>query len=347
MQDSEFAYLVFEHEQAQALVAASQALTTLGGPQAPGVAQLARTWAQRLEQQLQPSQRAVLERFAQGRLSALMCSRMPCPFNDPLPEQLPELSTLERSARCLYLASRNQLLLEMVRYRAFAFDIDNEGKHVRLVGNFKGGGRMPLFRESRGEPVELSSHSGLLLSPHTEAPYNCSVIARDGHSPAPSALALTARWNPDDEPTHVIPLSGIIEQLSSLHTLALTSCSFDFTRSDCFVNGLGEAGTATSLLQFDANGGFAMRYNSYRFSLNEHASEAAALAFDAFQALVSEALPIPFVLHADTTLLINNNRALHGREVLQDNRRLLVRLFGYSPFAQPLVINEDPLLVRG
>ncbi|AHD12643.1 hypothetical protein C163_02545 [Pseudomonas sp. FGI182] len=31
----------------------------------------------------------------------------------------------------------------------------------------------------------------------------------------------------------------------------------------------------------------------------------------------------------------------------QDNRRLLIRQFGYSPFAVPLVLAEDPLLVRG
>ena len=31
----------------------------------------------------------------------------------------------------------------------------------------------------------------------------------------------------------------------------------------------------------------------------------------------------------------------------EDNRRLLIRQFGYSPFAVPLVLTEDPLLVRG
>ena len=31
----------------------------------------------------------------------------------------------------------------------------------------------------------------------------------------------------------------------------------------------------------------------------------------------------------------------------EGNRRLLIRQFGYSPFAVPLVLAEDPLLVRG
>jgi len=128
---------------------------------------------------------------------------------------------------------------------------------------------------------------------------------------------------------------------------ALTSASFDFTRSDCFVAGRGTAGKATSMLQFDPNGGFALRYNAYRFSLNEHACKAAADAFDRFQALLNETPPLHFALQPESALLVNNARALHARDILKDNRRLLVRLFGYSRFAQPIVITEDPLLVRG
>ncbi|WP_433885458.1 TauD/TfdA family dioxygenase [Pseudomonas vranovensis] len=347
MQDSEVAYLSFDQDQARTLAAASQHLAELGGPQARGVANQARQWAQRLHPTLDASQKAVLQRFADGQLSALMCSQMACPGSDPLPEHLPELATLAQSERCLYLASRNQLLLELVNYRAFAFDIDNEGQIMRLVGNFKGGGSVPRPDEHQHTEVELSSHAGLRLGPHTEAPYNCSVAASEGRSPAPSALILSARWNPAGEPTRIIPLRTIIEQLGSLHALALTSASFDFTRSECFVAGQGEAGQATSMLQFDPDGGFSLRYNSYRFSLNDHASDAAARAFDAFQALVRDAQPLPFVLQPDSALLINNCRALHGRDILQDNRRLLVRLFGYSRFARPVVLNDDPLLVRG
>ncbi|MFB4391955.1 MULTISPECIES: TauD/TfdA family dioxygenase [unclassified Pseudomonas] len=347
MQDSEVAYLSFTQIQAQALSIASQSLAQLGGPQAAGAAQLARKHAQQLALTLAPQQRETLRRFASGELAALMYTDMTCPGEDPAPEQLPALSALEDDARCLYLAARNQLLLELMSYRAFAFDIDNEGKQVRLVGNFKGGGSTPRPDETQGARIELSSHAGLRLGPHTEAPYNCSVVAANEHSPAPSALILSARWNPANEPTYVIPMRGAIERLNGLQALALTSASFDFTRSDCFVAGLGEPEQATSLLQFDANGGFALRYNSYRFSVNDHASQAATDAFDAFQEAVAQAQALPFLLQPDTALVINNCRALHGRDIVKDNRRLLVRLFGYSPFAQPVVICEDPLLVRG
>lgn len=346
MKDLEVAYLQFNPAQALALTGFSQELANSGGPQACGVAQKANEYAEALRATLTPDQRTTLQRFTEGHLSALLFSQMHSP-DDPLPEYLPCQSELEQDQCTLYLASRNQLLLALARYCAFAFDIDNDGKHVRLVANFKGGGTTQRPDEDRRRSVELSSHSGLRLGAHTEAPYNCSVIAHDGHSPAPSALILAARWNPAQEPTHIIPMAGIIERLGGLHALALTSCSFDFTRSECFVSGQGQAGNAVSILQFDANGGFSLRYNAYRFSLNDHASQAAERALDAFQALLMQAQPLPFVLQADKALLINNCRALHGRDTVMDNRRLLVRLFGYSPFARPLIIRDDPLLVRG
>lgn len=346
MQQSEVAYLNFNREQGQAIARASRSLADQGGPEAEKVAAQARLFADQFESTLSADQQLTLQRFSEGQVSALMFREMPCPC-DPAPEQLAELSVLARSDRCRYLASRNHVLLALARHRGFAFDIDNEGKQVRLVGNFKGGGCNLRPDEARDAQIEVSSHAGLQLGPHTEAPYNCSTIASNGHSPAPCALILTARWNPAHEPTHVIPLRGVIERMASLDVLALTSPSFDFTRSDCFAQGHGNAGKAVSMLQYNTCGGFSLRYNSYRFSLNGNAGRAVARAFDAFQEAVSNTQPEVFDLQADTALLINNGRALHGRDIIRDNRRLLVRQFGYSRFAAPIVIAEDPLLVRG
>lgn len=343
----EVAYLNFTPEQRHAVANASHTLAQAGGPEAVGATLQARTLAERLKPMLTVEQQGILRHFAEGRLSVLMFAQMQGCGDDPMPERLPELSTLAASAHCRYLASRNQLLLELAQHRAFAFDIDNDGRQVRLVGNFKGGGCVPIPDEIAGAAVETSSHAGLSLGPHTEAPYNCSTIAHTGRSPAPSALILTARWNPAEEPTCVFPVQDILECLSSLDVLALTSESFDFTRSDCFSDGCGSAGKAVSILQFEASGDFSLRYNSYRFSLNEHASNAAARAFGNFQRAVNDTPPLAFVLQPDCALLINNSRALHGRDRVRDNRRLLVRQFGYSPCAAPVVLSEDPLLVRG
>ncbi|MFJ4457117.1 hypothetical protein ACIP1G_24970 [Pseudomonas sp. NPDC089392] len=346
MPHSEVAYLDFNRKQGKAIALASQTLTELGGPEARGVAIQARLFAEQLETILSADQQSTLQRFSAGQLSALMFRHLPG-ADDPIPEQLADISLLASSNRCQFLASRNHVLLALAHHRSFAFDIDNDGKQVRLVGNFKGGGCIPLFDEKPNTEIELSSHAGLRLGPHTEAPYNCSTVASNGHSPAPCALILTARWNPAQEPIAVFPLRNIIERMAALDVLALTSPSFDFTRSDCFAHGQGNAGKAVSMLQFNAQGGFALRYNSYRFSLNDSACSAAARAFNAFQQALNSTPPFMFDLQADTALLINNGRALHGRDIIRDNRRLLVRQFGYSRSAVPIVITEDPLLVRG
>lgn len=60
-----------------------------------------------------------------------------------------------------------------------------------------------------------------------------------------------------------------------------------------------------------------------------------------------ENVPYQHALTQESAIVVNNNRALHCRDIVKDNRRLLVRLFGLSKFSEPLVISEDPLLLRG
>ncbi|MFJ4386611.1 TauD/TfdA family dioxygenase [Pseudomonas sp. NPDC089408] len=247
----------------------------------------------------------------------------------------------------LYLASRNQILLNLVDYRSFAFDIDNGGKQVRLVGNFKGGGQNLLSDELDHHEAELSSHSGLMLGPHTEPPYNCSINSESGHSPAPSALILTARWNPLKEPTSLIPVRDAVARLNGLEALALSSKSFCFTRSDCFVKDDSEQTVENSILQFDPKGEFTLRFSSYRYSLHNEASQPARQAYRSLVHLLGQAKSHEFILHPGSALLINNSQTLHAREIVKDNRRLLIRLFGYSPDARPLILKQDPLVVRG
>lgn len=42
-----------------------------------------------------------------------------------------------------------------------------------------------------------------------------------------------------------------------------------------------------------------------------------------------------------------SGKALHCRDIIQDNCRLLVRLFGYWKGIKYIEINQDPLLVQG
>jgi hypothetical protein len=129
--------------------------------------------------------------------------------------------------------------------------------------------------------------------------------------------------------------------------LALTSSSFDFTRSGSSTTTTDGGGYAVSILQFDSHGEFCLRYNSYRHSLNTNACRAARKAFEALNHEVSRCEAIKCTLTSANVLLINNYRSLHCRELIRDNRRLLIRLFGYSRFVMPIALKRDPLTVQG
>jgi hypothetical protein len=168
-------------------------------------------------------------------------------------------------------------------------------------------------------------------------------LAAIGGPQAPGA----ALWNPSLEPTRVIPLPPILEKIGVPNCLALTTDNFQFTRSDSFVSGKGEDGRNVSILEFDDKVGFAARFNSYRFSVNDNASTFVKTAYTALCQGVSEATPVEYTLTQESAMTINNVRALHCRDVIKDNRRVLVRIFGLSKFSSPIVISDDPLLLQG
>ena len=335
----------FDAQQAGLLHRLSKDIAALGGPQAVGAGVRAAHAATELKLSLSLEQQELIQTFSDGLMSLIVFEGLQKITDAEPPQELPPLSQLENRDDILCLAARNQILLKLVDHRAFAYDIDNEGKLVRLVANFKGGGLEKIGAEP--EKVELSSHSGLSLGPHTEAPYWCAVKARNDHSPSPSALILSALWNPRMEPTSVIPLLPVLEKIGVTNTLALTSRNFNFTRSDSFVSGKGEDGAGVSIIEFNDETGFAARFNSYRFSVDENALPFIKEAYKAFCRAVGETAPHQYALTQESAIIINNVRALHCRDIVKDNRRLLVRLFGLSKFAEPIVISQDPLLVRG
>ncbi|MDM3884353.1 TauD/TfdA family dioxygenase [Pseudomonas sp. BCRC 81390] len=337
----------FTEHQSRLLDFGSKQTAAVGGPDVAGAAAIASHHAKILKGAMNERQIDMLRCFYCGEASAVEFVAMQALSSDPAPECLLTIEALITDPVTLYLASRNQILLNLVDYRSFAFDIDNDSRQVRLVGNFKGGGKNLLHAEPTNQKVELSSHSGLKLGPHTEPPYNCSVKSESAHSPAPSALILTARWNPLHEPTTLIPVRDVVTRLNGLEALALSSNSFSFTRSDCFIKDESQKMVEKSILQFDPNSGFTLRFSSYRHAPTDGASPLARQAFHSLLRLLNEAKPYTFPLHSGSAILINNSQTLHARETIKDNRRLLVRLFGYSPDAQPLVIQQDPLVVRG
>lgn len=343
--EQEVGTLSFTNAQSKLLHRFSEELAALGGPQSSSANAKASQAATELKRSFSANQRALLTAYSDGLVSLLIFNGLQRITDTIPPEQLPDLASLENRYDVLCLAARNQILLKLVDNSAFAYDMDNEGKLVRLVANFKGGG----LTQIPDEPTikELSSHSGLALGPHTEAPYWCAVNAQSGHSPSPSSLILSALWNPGLEPTLVIPLPPILEKIGITHSLALTTPNFQFTRSDSFVDGKGEDGRNVSILQFDEKVGWAARFNSYRFSLQDNASHLVARAYAALCQTIDEANPVKHTLTQESAMIINNVRALHCRDVIKDNRRVLVRIFGLSKFSSPIVMSEDPLLLRG
>lgn len=335
----------FNSRQSALLHALSQELGADGGPQAQGAESKACLAATEIKHSLSKDQCELLGAYSDGLVCVLIFEGLQTINDASPPDELPDLVSLEHRYDVLCLAARNQILLKLVDNTAFAYDMDNDGKLVRVVANFKGGGLNKLNAEPEGK--ELSSHSGLALGPHTEAPYWCAVNAKDEHSPSPSSLILSALWNPGLEPTRAIPLPPILEKIGVTHCLALTTRNFQFTRSDSFVSGKGQDGRDVSILEFDDKVEFAARFNAYRFSVNDNASAFVKTAYTALCQAAGEATPVECALTQESAMVINNVRALHCRDVIKDNRRVLIRIFGLSKFASPIVISEDPLLLQG
>ncbi|MHC8322866.1 hypothetical protein ACYZT4_19615 [Pseudomonas sp. GB2N2] len=345
LREQEIRTFNFDSRQSALLHTFTEELAAIGGPQASGAKPIASRAATVLNLSFSKDQCELLGAYSDGLVCALIFEGLQKITDASPPDEQVDLLSLETRYDVLCLGSRNQILLSLVDNSAFAYDMDNEGKLIRLVANFKGGGLIKI--NSEPEIKELSSHSGLALGPHTEAPYWCAVNAKNGHSPSPSSLILSALWNPSLEPTRVIPLPPILEKIGFTHCLALTTNNFQFTRSDSFVSGKGEGGRNVSILEFDDKVGFAARFNSYRFSVKDNVSPFIKAAYDALCDGVGKAKPAEYTLTQESAMVINNIRALHCRDVIKDNKRVLVRIFGLSKFSRPIVLSEDPLLLQG
>lgn len=326
-------------------------IATIGGCQAKGVREIASNAGKTLlEKYLNSEQKDEIQKFIHQKTCVVIFNNLYDKNIDnsiiSIPSSLPKMEELEENLECLKLAASNQILLATVEQFAFAYDIDNHGKIMRLVGNFKGGGATKLENEDASK-VDKSSHSGIALGAHTEAPYHAATKIFNNHSPAPSSLVLTARYNPLSEPTTVIPLQPILEKLHYLDLLALTTENFDFTRSETFTSGKGTGGSKVSILEFNNDGIIGVKYNSYRFTANVHAPQSVKDALNRFNELINNSEQYKINLQPNTCMIINNTLALHCRDVIQDNRRLLIRIFGYKNNIEYISLEDDPVLAQG
>ena len=177
----------FDSQQANLLDQYSEDIAAIGDPQACGSRMKASLAATALKSSFSIEQHELIGAYSNGLMSMLLFEGLKRITDTNPPKELPHLSVLENSYDILCLASRNQILLKLVDHPTFAYDIDNDGKLVRLVANFKGGGLERISTES--EKIELSSHSGRKLGPHTEAHLHSSKM----HSNF-SAVLLTSQY---------------------------------------------------------------------------------------------------------------------------------------------------------
>ena len=339
----EIAFIKFDNKAAQLIKKGSEEIAASGGPDVPHSARKAEEWAEKIMSNLPTETSNSIKYYVSGSLSGIVFEGMIAPNDIEAPAYLSDMETLSSEFASLELASRSQILLALLEQKAFAFDIDNHGKIVRLVGNFNGGGLNKLPSELEQSEVPLSSHSGVALGAHTEAPYYETRHSLNGkHSPAPSSLILTARWNRLQEPTTLIPVQNVLDEIGGHAAIGLTLPAFGFTRSDTFTSEDAEGVNKTSILKYYKDGSMEIRFNAYRSFVEKDAPILAKTAFDKLVTGIDSATPFKVNLQPTNAVVINNYRSLHGRDVVKDNARLLVRLFGYTKNVEAVILSNDP-----
>ncbi|QIC14719.1 hypothetical protein G3341_02910 [Providencia vermicola] len=261
-----------------------------------------------------------------------------------IPDKLafPTLQELETDIEILKLASQQQIILALLNETTFAYDKENVGNIIRIVANFYGGGTEKL----QNEDPDTSSHSGKAIVPHTEDPYYSAIKVVDGHSPSPSTLVLTARWNPLYETTKVISIERALTLLSLEEIIALTTNSFDFRPAKTAGEGKSLGGKQVPILELNKDGKLNMNFNPERFSVNPSASAFIKDTYIKFNHITEKLAFDAVDLQPSRMIVINNKISLHSRDIVKDNRRTLVRIFGYRKGTEYNMVSQDPLIVK-
>jgi hypothetical protein len=337
----QLSYLELASEEVLRLNAWADRIAKVGGPDVAAAATLVEQAVADLVVNLSPIVRKTIGQYRGGELAALTFTGLTVGRAPPPPAILPARRRLQASRYIRFLAARSQVLLALCNENAFAFDIENDGQIVRLVADFSG-----LDRSTQHRAGGQSSQHGTRLMPHTEGPYHSSQRVVGEHSPAPSSLILTAAWNPENEPTGLILTQPLLEHQTGEALCALVRPDFMFSRSDSYVAD-AQPPVATSLLELDPFGEFALRFNRGKVSCRPDAPPAAHRSLAALFVAIDNAQLIEVALQNNVVCLINNSRVVHLRDAVADPRRVLVREFGARRQLPQVVLRANPRLVRG
>lgn len=342
-------YIFLSKEIAVILQTKSYQLALKGGPQEKGNQKLAEDIAAELFTLFNERDKKLINDYATEKITYLVFDGFlntdinGNSIEPPQKNQLPTLEELESDIEVLKLASQEQIILALLNETTFAFDTENEGKIVRVVANFRGGGAQKLTNET----PDGSSHSGNTIAPHTEDPYYSSTKVVQGHSQSPSSLILTARWNPSSDVTKVAPITRVLSQLSKEEITALAGKNFNFRAAKTASEGKSTGGTHVAILNLNDQGRLTANYNSERFSVDPSASEFIKETYAKFSKIATQIEFDEINLQSSRMLVINNPLSFHSRDTVRDNRRVLLRIFGYRKNANYIFINQDPLVVKG
>lgn len=342
-------YIVLSKEIAIILQEKSYQLALKGGPQEKGNQKLAEDIAVELFTLFNESDKKLINDYITEKITYLVFDGFlntdinGNPIELPQKNQLPTVEELESDIEVLKLASQEQIILALLNETTFAFDTENEGKMIRIVANYRGGGAQKLTNET----PDSSSHSGNIIVPHTEDPYYSSTKIVQGHSQSPSSLILTARWNPSSDVTKVAPITRVLNLLSKEEIAALAGENFNFRAAKTASEGKSTGGTHISILNLNDQGRLTANYNSERFSVDPSASEFIKETYAKFSKITTQIEFDEINLQPSRMLVINNPLNFHSRDAVKDNRRVLLRMFGYRKNANYILVNQDPFIVRG
>jgi len=156
-------------------------------------------------------------------------------------------------------------------------------------------------------------------------------------SPAPDILCLVCLRNPDKTHTRLIPLDDVIEKLEPETIQELQKEQFTIECQNTFRKGtrniIGEVHFAydANILQKNEDNNYMVRY-SHSKAAADHDNIPALKALEKFQNAIRDSI-IKVKLEPGDVIILNNRRALHGKDKHSENyglqTRWLLRSYGF------------------
>lgn len=310
-----------------------------GGPQVSGSRKLAAESAQILVEFLTEDQKQIVSKFSSGEISLLVFRCMNAINNHVDSVFLSSSVKIKKEFYCLVLAARNQILLHLVSHCECPLGHDKPPFDV--IGNFNEDSEAWTEAGAPSGTAETASAYRLALKARTEPPRRCSTVSPGVRPPTPSALILTARWNPRRELITAIPISRAIDKIDRKTISALTKHDFKL-----FLN--GDSSTQSDMqhyfpiLEYNDKNFVSINFNPYHSIPSDGLSDYSKAALEMLFNEISKLPMVRLSLDASSALLINNMKALNCCDLEPNDRQLIVKMAGYSKLGRHAAAVGNP-----